>query len=156
MIVFGDPSRQHRRACSNFCNGAGAQTNCTGLPMSITSPNGKTVTLTCDTWTRRVTGDADGDGAPDYNYDARIASISNSFGYAIRFTYASNGSGSLGLGPPAPSSWHQRTGATFHNATVSGSPSQGSVSYSYPSTGVTEVTDMGGRVWRFTGYGPPA
>jgi RHS repeat-associated protein len=153
VISFSDPSGSSA-AISNFCNGNPGQTGCTALPVAITSPDGKAVILTWDTWIRRLPGDADGDGAPDYDYVARIASISNSFGYEIRFTYASNGSGFLGgpnAGMSAPSTWHQRTGATFHNTNVSGSPSQGSVSYSYPSAGVTEVTDMGGRVWRFTG-----
>jgi RHS repeat-associated protein len=150
MITFGDPAAS-MGAVSNFCNGSPGQDYCSALPGSITSPDGKTVALTWDIWRQRLAGDADGDGAPDFGYQARIASISNSFGYEIRFTYASGGSGSFSVGPPAPASWHQRTGATFHNTNVSGSPSQGSVSYSYPAAGVTEVTDMGGRVWRFTG-----
>ncbi|MEA3014275.1 MAG: hypothetical protein QOD42_2820, partial [Sphingomonadales bacterium] len=150
VIRFGDPAAS-AGAVSNFCNGSPGQDYCTALPSSITSPDGKTLTLTWDIWRQRLAGDADGDGAPDFGYGARIASISNSFGYVIGFTYASGGSGSFIVGPPPPASWYQRTGATFHNTNVSGSPSQGSVSYSYPSTGVTEVTDMGGRVWRFTG-----
>jgi RHS repeat-associated protein len=154
VIGFGDPSGSSAPV-SNFCNGSG-QSGCMALPLVITSPDGKAVILTWDIWVRRLSGDSDGDGAPDFDYDARIASISNSFGYEIRFTYASNGGGFLGgpfSGTSAPSTWHQRTGATFHNIPVSGATALGSVSYSYPSAGVTEVTDMGGRVWRFTGDG---
>lgn len=139
VISFGDPSGSTGPA-SSFCNGDPGQTTCQLLPISITSPDGKTVQITWDIWTRFT--------FPDPTFYARIGSVSNSYGYEIRFTYTSGGSGG---GSPPTDSWYQRTGATFHNYDVVGAPSQGSTSYSYPSTGVTQVTDMGGRVWRFTG-----
>ncbi|HYI49646.1 MAG TPA: hypothetical protein VEX35_14400, partial [Allosphingosinicella sp.] len=148
VVTFADPAGS-TGPVSNFCNGSAGQDYCMLLPAAITSPDGKTLTLNWDIWVRNLPGDSDGDGNPDYDYAARIASISNGFGYEIRFTYASNGSG--GTTAAAPSSWYQRTGAAFHNVPASGGTALGSVSYSYPSAGVTEVTDMGGRVWRVTG-----
>ena len=129
---------------SPYCNGT--QTTCSLLPTSMTSPDGKTVNFAFDMWTY-CWGLIEAENEP-CTYFARLATVSNSLGYEIRFGYASGGEG--GMSEP-PQSWHQRTGATFHNNAVAGSPSQGGVAYSYPSTGVTQVTDQGGRVWRFAG-----
>src|SRR6218665_1007796 len=60
------------------------------------------------------------------------------------------GRGEGGGGRGAPGSWSRRTSADFFS-TAGGLTPQASVSYAYPSTGVTQVTDMGGNVWRFTG-----
>jgi RHS repeat-associated protein len=141
VIAFGDPSGSVN-ASSNFCNGAEGQENCSLLPMSITSPDGKIVTLDYDIHVQ-FRG-----GGLDNAYFARIASVSNSFGYRIGFTYSSN---STTLSSPPASAWYQRTGASFYNDAISTSTVQASTSYAYPSTGVTEVTDTGGLVWRFTG-----
>ncbi|HEU0099626.1 MAG TPA: hypothetical protein VFQ67_12735, partial [Allosphingosinicella sp.] len=129
---------------SAYCNGT--QASCFLLPTAIASPDGKTVELSWDFWTY-CWGPIDSENEP-CSFAARLASVSNSFGYEIRFAYSSGGLGGSGM---PPSSWYQRTGATFYNNNVSTSAAQASVSYSYPATGVTQVTDMGGRVWRFTG-----
>ncbi len=136
---------------SNFCNGAVGQGSCSLLPVTISEPDGKTLTLGWDILSH-CWGMIDAETLP-CNYTPRLAGAANSFGYGIQFVYSSGPGGFSGGGPNPPSGWFQRTGATFHNGAVSGNPSQGSVSYSYPSAGVTEVTDMGGRVWRFTGTG---
>ncbi|HYJ83660.1 MAG TPA: RHS repeat domain-containing protein, partial [Allosphingosinicella sp.] len=129
---------------STYCNGT--QSSCFLLPTAVASPDGRTVELTWDFWTY-CWGPIDSENEP-CSFAARLASVSNSFGYEIRFAYSSGGS--TGSAMP-PSSWYQRTGASFYNNNVSTGTAQASVSYSYPSTGVTQVTDMGGRVWRFTG-----
>jgi RHS repeat-associated protein len=60
----------------------------------------------------------------------KLVTITNFFGYSIDFTY----------------SGYNRTRADFKtNGTV-----QGSVSYSYPSAGTVDVTDMAGNVWELT------
>jgi RHS repeat-associated protein len=143
VITFGNPSESFDPR-SPFCNGSEEQTNCSLKPVSITSPNGKTVALSWDSWFACQPFN------PNCHIGLRIGSVSNSAGYSIRFSYASGGTGGTS---PAPDSWHRRTGATFHNDSVSGSPVQASTSYAYPSTGVTEVTDTGGQVWRLTGSG---
>jgi RHS repeat-associated protein len=142
QIAFGDPSGSDNTS-SNFCNGSEGQGNCSLLPTTITSPDGKTVTINWDIWTYFRSGGADN------SYYARISSVTNSDGYSISFAYTSGGS--FSTTSPPPSSWYQRTGASFFNNNVSTTTAQASVSYSYPSSGVTEVTDMGGNVWRLTG-----
>jgi YD repeat-containing protein len=72
--------------------------------------------------------------------------VSNSFGYAIAFSYASNEA----TGIP-PSSWYNRTGASLRNEAL-GNPVVGSVGYAAVSgTSAVDVTDLAGRVWRVNG-----
>ncbi|HYW16938.1 MAG TPA: RHS repeat domain-containing protein [Allosphingosinicella sp.] len=79
------------------------------------------------------------------NY-SRIASVTNSYGFEIRFAYASP----AGSGPTAPpSTFDQRTGASFHNNEAGGG-AQASVTYEAQAGGVTKVTDMAGRAWYVT------
>jgi RHS repeat-associated protein len=145
-IEFTDDGQGGWGTDSNFCTGDTAQGSCVLVPTTITQPNGRTLNIAYDIWTH-CWDLIDSEHLPCH-FTPRISSVANSFGYEIHFAY--NSSGSSGSGDPS-SSWFQRTGATFHNATISGNPSQASVSYSYPSTGVTEVTDAGGNVWRFSG-----
>ncbi len=153
MIHFTDPSPG---SDSTYCDGT-AKPSCVLFPTTITSPDGKVVTIHYEYWTACATT---GGGGPPYeepgpddpppvtscNNTARIASVTNSYGYEIRFTYASAAGPGSGA---APATFHQRTGAYFHN-NVAGSSALASVSYSYPSAGVTDITDQGGRVWRVT------
>jgi RHS repeat-associated protein len=140
-IEFGDPAGSVN-AASNFCNGSEGQEYCSLLPLEIDSPDGNSVALD---WDIRVHFR---NGGADNIYFARIVRVSNGFGYSIGFTYASN---DHFVTSAPPESWHQRTGASFYNDLVSTTAPQAGASYSYPGTGVTEVTDMGGLVWRFTG-----
>ena len=130
---------------SNFCDGSGTQASCILIPTSVTSPDGKTVTLQYGFWKQcqprqRI------DDPFDCVYTPRLSRVSNSYGYAVAFSYASAG-GTGNTQPPA--TFYQRTGASFTNG-VAGAGSLASVSYSYPSAGVTDITDQGGRVWRVT------
>jgi YD repeat-containing protein len=145
-ITFTDPTGGTQPS-SQYCNGA--QTQCILVPTSIRSPDGRTLTLSWDV-NRYTLSDGDGDGVPDESFDTRIASVANSFGYRIAFTYASNTGSSTS---PAAGAWHKRTAARFYNDNVSTTAVQASTAYSYPASNVTEVTDTGGRVWRFTGTG---
>ncbi|HEX8449435.1 MAG TPA: hypothetical protein VF652_07580, partial [Allosphingosinicella sp.] len=137
-IEFTDPSPGNDPV---YCDGV--QTACILLPTKITSPDGKAVTINYEFHPRCVS--PDGPDSTVCQHTGRIASVTNSFGYEIRFAYAV-GTGGTG---PAPSNFYQRTGASFYNNLASSWP-LASVSYSYPSTGVTDVTDQGGRVWRVT------
>jgi YD repeat-containing protein len=74
----------------------------------------------------------------------RIGSISNGFGYSIAFAYQGN------LPMSSLAQWQTRTTAKFYNANVSTTVPQGTVSYAYPSAGVTDITDMAGNVWELT------
>ncbi|MET1112020.1 MAG: hypothetical protein ABWX67_10895, partial [Allosphingosinicella sp.] len=146
VIDFTDPSPGDD---TTYCNGS-VQSFCVLLPTTITSPDGKVVTINyafshiCINQPPPQNPDEE-PAPPVCQNTARIASVTNSFGYEIRFAYASAPvtSGTV------PASFHQRTGASFYNVNASSSP-LASVSYSYPSTGVTDVTDTGGDVWRVT------
>ncbi|HEX8064070.1 MAG TPA: hypothetical protein VF535_12755, partial [Allosphingosinicella sp.] len=146
VIAFADPSPGDD---TTYCNGS-AQSFCVLLPTTITSPDGKMVTIDyafshiCINQPPPQNPD-DEPPPPVCQNTARIASVTNSFGYEIRFAYASAPvtSGTV------PASFHQRTGASFYNVNASSSP-LASVAYSYPSTGVVDITDQGGRVWQVT------
>ncbi|CUS44669.1 MAG: RHS repeat-associated core domain-containing protein [Pseudomonadota bacterium] len=129
---------------SNFCNGA-VQSSCILLPTAIVSPNGKTVSLEYGFWTR-CSRPQQPDDPISCTFTPRLARVSNSYGYSVVFSYASPDG--AGTGNP-PATFSQRIGAAFYNAQAGGAP-LASVSYAYPMAGVTDVTDMGGRVWRVT------
>ncbi|WP_395612222.1 RHS repeat domain-containing protein [Allosphingosinicella sp.] len=117
--------------------------SCEFVPDTVTSPDGRTVSLAWEPWMMCDELEPD-----QCTVDSvRLTSVRNSYGYEVDFNYAS---GSGGGGSGAPSSWSQRTSADFYNTAISYSP-QGSVSYSYPSSGVIQVTDLGGNAWRFAG-----
>ncbi|HEX8480314.1 MAG TPA: RHS repeat domain-containing protein, partial [Allosphingosinicella sp.] len=145
-IEFSDISASSGSG-SNLCNGSADQVHCSLLPTSVSSPNGNTVSIEHDLRSY-CTAVMVLDQEPNCTYYSRISRISNGYGYSIGFTYASNGGGTTA---PPPADWFRRTGAAFYNSNVSAGTPQASVSYSYPSSGVTEVTDMGGNQWRFTG-----
>lgn len=139
---------------TNFCDGSGSQNTCMLLPTTITSPDGKAVNLQYEFWTHCV---STSEGQPQLStpevprdnaictYTPRLAQVSSSFGYAIAFSYAS----APGFGGNVAASFSERTGADFYNSNASSS-ALASVSYSYPASGVTDITDTGGRVWRAT------
>lgn len=146
VIAFTDPSPGNDLT---YCNGS-VQSSCVLFPTTITSPDGKVVNINYEFSSicirQPLPENPDEEPAPPVCQNtARIKSVTNSYGYEIRFTYASAPvtSGSV------PATFHQRIGASFHNNQLSGSP-LASVTYLAVSTGVTDVTDMGGREWRVT------
>jgi RHS repeat-associated protein len=76
-------------------------------------------------------------------YDYRIASVSNTWGYSIAFTYQTD----TWVAPGG--TWHIKTRSDFYNTVVSPSI-QASVTYAFPFSGTTDMTDMAGNVWRLT------
>ena len=155
VIAFGDPTGNGN--ATNFCDGT-TKPSCMLVPISIVSPDGKAVNINYEFWVLCIETAANSgppyylpeEGQPstiDCQYTPRIASVTNSYGYEIRFAYASAASSGATTNPPA--TFHRRTGASFHNNNAGSSP-LASVSYAYPSAGVTDVTDQGGRVWRVT------
>ena len=143
VVNFGDPSSGSD--ISNFCGAPIPSATCILIPTSITSPDGKTVTLDYEFW-QRCAQQQDPDDPLNCTFTPRLLRVSNTQGYSITFAYASNpGPGISRVNPP--DSFRQRTTATFRNTKV-GTSSLASVSYSYPSAGVTQVTDTAGRIWR--------
>lgn len=118
----------------SFCMDNPAQANCSLLPSTVTNPDGTTVNFRFDLNPEQVELDK-------YNYHWRLGEVWNADGYRIAFQYQPTG----GL-----AGWLTRVGAQFFNDTVSASTPQRSVSYSYPTPGTADVTDIGGSTWRFT------
>ena len=134
---------------SNLCNGSGTQSFCNLIATSFTSPDGKAVGLEYEFWANCVDRQSYEDPF-DCTHYWRLSRVSNSYGYSIAFSYAAAAGGGGASNPPA--GFYQRTGASFYNSSAGSSP-LATVTYSYPSAGVTEVTDTGGRVWRVTANG---
>lgn len=138
-ISFSDPTGNPGGGATNLCADT-SQTSCTLLPTQIDSPNGNSEYLDWVTLSQcQPILDPD-QYTTDCTHHWRLGSVTNDAGYRISFSYQSNS------GPSQ--AWFRRSGATFHNDVNGGA--QGSVSYSYPSAGVTLVTDLSGQVWRFT------
>lgn len=143
VVNFGDPSAGSD--ISNFCGAPIGSSNCMLVPTSITSPDGKTATLEYEFW-QRCDRQQTPDDPVNCTFTPRLLRVSNTQGYSITFAYASNpGPGISRVNPP--DTFRQRTSATFRNTKV-GTSALASVSYSYPSAGVTQITDTAGRIWK--------
>ncbi|MFN3818962.1 RHS repeat-associated core domain-containing protein [Blastomonas sp.] len=145
VIQFGDPSGRPNGGATSFC-ATDAEAGCFLAPLTITEPAGKTTTLE---WTLHelCSTEFNEDFTLDCQYFWRLGSVSNSHGYGIGFAYQTD---SVSWGSMPSTNWYTRTGASFFNYEV-GTTAQAAVTYSYPDSNTTEVTDTGGRVWRFTG-----
>lgn len=144
VIAFTNPTTGPVQI-TNFCDGSGTQASCILVPTSITSPDGKVVTFQYAFWKQCQQRQSIEDPI-NCVFTPRVSRVSNSYGYSIAFSYAA----AAGSGPSQPpAGFHERTAATFRN-TQAGTDALASVGYSYPSAGVTEITDQGGRVWRVT------
>ena len=137
VIFFGYSAPASGGGTTNLCDGSGTQPSCIAYPNTITSPDGKTVSLTYEEFQNCVPVTPPGQ-FPDpsdpldctYTYD--LTKVRNSYGYSITF---------------------EGTGALFFNEAVSLTTPQASISYAYPSSGIVDITDTGGRVWRVTANG---
>jgi len=74
----------------------------------------------------------------------RIDSVTASGGYKVVITYQNNTDPITYQMPP--STWYKRAGATFWN----GATQVGTATLAYPSSTVTDLTDIGGRAWKVT------
>ncbi len=123
------------------------QSSCGLIAQSTRRPNGATITYQWDTGENCWQTGIDRFGEPIFTCAQfwRQRGVSNSFGYRIRFSFQQEANPTSGL---PPSAWHKRSGAIFYNDKSGGALT--SVSYSYPSSTITDVTVMGGGTWRFT------
>lgn len=142
FIGEGNPERN-----TNLC-GSLNSTNCTMLAGTIAGKSGLTVTLD---WTIHANCSTvrNEDDTLNCNETWRLASVSNSAGYAITWTFATD---SAGLHSNPSADWFRRTSATLTNANVSAS-TWPTVTYATPSPGVYTITTPGGKMWRITGSG---
>ena len=129
--------------CDNYNN-----SSCWRLATSVSGRSGMTATLDWNIHANCSTVFNE-DGTLDCTYTWRLGSVSNSAGYAITWTFASNAAGLHQNPGPA---WFQKTSATLSNANVSAS-SWPTVTYANPSSNVYTITTPGNATWRFTGTG---
>jgi RHS repeat-associated protein len=143
-VSFGAPADDQYGA-SNLCSHANANQNgCVSLAGTITAANGLTTTFTWD-MASLCSNVINPDGSIDCSYAWRLASASNSAGYGVAFSFVSN---TIAFHSLPSANWYKRSGATLSNSNVSGATR--SISYSYVSSTITDVTDAGGRTWRIT------
>lgn len=114
------------------------------IPISIVRPDGMKFTLAWD-HAETCTPETQQCGGLTYEFD-RLKKVTSSAGYSFTITYASNVAGS-NMTSTAP--WFQRTAVTFTNSANVPSPLP-AISYAYPSSTVTNVTDPAGRTWVLT------
>jgi RHS repeat-associated protein len=120
------------------CPGADATTCQT--PLSVVRPDGTKFKYT---WTNKnICEDLPGEPCAILHRYKRLASVSSSAGYSVTFGYGASAD------PPDPA-WFRRVSATFDNSASHPSPLP-AVSYAFPNSTTTTVTDPGGRVWTFT------
>lgn len=112
-------------------------------PVSITRPDGLTFRLGWDV--KVVCINKPGEPCAIEHDHARLSSVTSSAGYEVTFTYVSNSTPTTGKTDP----WFKRATATFGNTFNAPSPAP-TITYAYPSSTVTDVTDPAGRMWVFT------
>ncbi|HZF93411.1 MAG TPA: RHS repeat-associated core domain-containing protein [Allosphingosinicella sp.] len=128
--TFGAPAE------AGFC-GPSTPTGCQLVALSMIEPSGKELNydwLVEEHCSQQFELDPN---QPVTHCDIRyrLARVYNDALNSIDFNYAGT-----------PNDWHKRIGATFQSASSNETRSS---SYAFPASGVTEVTDMAGRTWRF-------
>lgn len=145
-INFSAPGQS---SFNNSCPGA-AEGTCQ-VPTDITRPDGLKFSLVWNTW-RECLAEVPGEGCTDWQTYQRLASVTSSAGYSLSIAYAANTPpGAFQYTPPAEG-WDRRTTVTFNNSANPPSP-QPTITYAYPDTSnpnTVDVTDPGGRTWKFT------
>ncbi len=116
-----------------------------GIPMSIRRPNGMTFTMNWTLLGRCNQYDWELNCIDGHTF-FRFEGVTSSANYRFTVAYVTNDPGMFSV---PQTNWYVPTGASFTNLAGAPSPLPG-VTYSSPSSGVDEVTDTGGRTWRFT------
>jgi RHS repeat-associated protein len=141
-ITFNGTMGTGPAGTGDYCPGSvGASCH---VPTLIVAPNGLKFTLSWDFVTlclHHIGVDCDSEAVY-----FRLRSVSSSAGYSMAISYATN---SAGTGTEPSSLWYRRTSVTFNNSANPPSPAS-SISYAYPSSTTTTVTDPASRTWTFT------
>jgi RHS repeat-associated protein len=127
-----------------FC-AVGNEAPCDLLPQNLTKPAGYGLTWNWHAGENcRDRTLQNGEIVQDCVDFYRIADIRGTGGWKVVLTYLNNTDPTTYSLPV--SDWYKRTGATFWN----GATQVGSATIAYPSSTVTQLTDMGGRTWQVT------
>lgn len=141
VMTFGAPTDDQYGA-SNLCSHANAAQNfCYSLATGRTEPDGTTVAFGWDVHANCATVFNE-DGSLDCSYGWRVDTVTNSFGYAVDFSYVTD---SVAFHQNPSANWFKRTGEVLSNGGTTRT-----VSNTFVSSTVTDVTDADGRVWRIT------
>ncbi len=113
------------------------------VPLSITRPNG----LKFDLFWVYKDMCVNRPGEPCYKIMSwgRLDHVTSSAGYRLSITYLANGIPNT----PPPAGWFTFSTVTFTNSANPPSPVP-TITYTYPVSGTTNVTDPAGRTWVFT------
>ncbi len=120
---------------TNLCTPT-RQTNCTALALQRNEDDGRSVNYS---W-NFVVSNCPGGGTCEHKY--RLAGVANNAGYSLSVAYVSNG-------PTYSDAWLRRASVIFANTGPQPVPAP-TITYSYPSPDIVEMTVPGNRKWRFT------
>ena len=125
-------------------NCPGADPTSCYTPIRITKPNGLKINFQWESamMCRDLPGEPCAQSA-QYN---RLIGIGSSAGYSATINYASS---NIGAWPNPNPNWFKRSSIGFQNSASPLSPAP-TITYGYPSSTVTTVTDPGGRQWTLT------
>ncbi len=127
----------------------GASAGSCQIPTEITRPDGLKFRFTWNDWRVCVSEPPPGESCLDVEVYRRLNQVISSAGYRLDIAYASDKPPGLYQPTPPPDDWYLRTGVSFGNSVNPPSPAP-AISYSNPSSTVTNVTDPGGRTWVLT------
>jgi RHS repeat-associated protein len=121
-----------------------ADANTCAIPTSMVKPNGMTFTYNWD-FVDKCESMVDFECVAPVAY-FRFRGVTSSANYSFTVNYVTDSPGNFSS---PQTNWMIKTGVVFTNlaSTPSSLPT---VSYAYPSSTVTDVTDTGGRTWRLT------
>lgn len=136
-ITFSNPAG-YTGGSSNLCDAANTN-NCHLLPSAMSGKSGLDVTFAYDMLSDCTSVPIESEIGPDCVYTWRLASVSNSAGYSINWSFA-------GTGMP---DWQRRVSAALKNGTTTIS----TVAYANPSADIYTITTPGGKSWRINGGG---
>lgn len=128
QIEFNPTGANSATACP------GADAGSCAIPISIIQPNGLKFLID---WREDVSL------GTDY---FRLSSVLSSAGYRLAASYVTD---TIGPGPAPSPDWFKRASVTFDNNANHPSPLP-TVSYAYPNSTTTTVTDPANRTWTFT------
>jgi YD repeat-containing protein len=139
-----------RAVPSDIAKVYGTEQSCPGaddgtcqVPLAITTPSGLKYTLAYGL-AQFCSIKPPGEPCAERKYFYRLSQVTSSAANQLNISYA----GDVPNNTPPTLAWYQRTGVTFTN-TVNPPATLPSVSYAY-GTDTIDVTDPGGRTWRFT------
>ncbi len=143
-IANSGPLLSSPKGAAAFCT-TNNETDCGLLGINLTHPNGRRIDYNWRTSAKCTTISTTTGQQMGCAVGNRITNIISNSGYRIAFSYVTDISPNNELEKP---NWEARSTATFSNTNLAGAPL--TANFSYPASNITEITDVGGRLWRVT------